>query len=143
MPAYDAHAKSSFKLRGMLLWTINDFPAFGNLSGMSTKGKYACPSCHMDTWSHRLVNGHKYCYMGHRRFLPTRHSWKSNAKSFDGQKERHSAPKALSGDDIMRQYLRYSTNYDIFMLVSYLVNLKVNYYTICYSMPYLVLHYRV
>lgn len=39
--------------------------------------------------------------------------------------------------------IRYSTNYDIFMLVSYLVNLKVNYYTICYSMPYLLLLYRV
>ncbi len=99
--ANDASSKETFNLRAALLWTINDFPAFGNLSGMSTKGKYACPSCHTETCYHRLVNGHKYCYTGHRRFLPRRHAWKNNDASFDGQKEKRSAPKPLSEDDII------------------------------------------
>lgn len=46
---YDAHAKSNFTLRASVMWTINDFPAYGNLSGWSTKGKLACPCCHKDT----------------------------------------------------------------------------------------------
>nr|XP_015619500.1 uncharacterized protein LOC107279728 [Oryza sativa Japonica Group] len=75
--------------------------------GISTKGKYACPSCHTETCYHRLVNGHKYCYMGHRRFLPRRHVWRNNDASFDGQKEKRSAPKPLSEDDIISQYEKF------------------------------------
>ncbi|XP_049385806.1 uncharacterized protein LOC125849897 [Solanum stenotomum] len=33
---YDAHTKSNFLMRVALMWTINDFPAYGNLSGWST-----------------------------------------------------------------------------------------------------------
>uniref|UniRef100_A0A9I9ELI6 Uncharacterized protein n=1 Tax=Cucumis melo TaxID=3656 RepID=A0A9I9ELI6_CUCME len=34
-----------FNLRSVLLWTINDFPAYGNLSGCCVKGYKACPIC--------------------------------------------------------------------------------------------------
>ncbi|KAE8725780.1 hypothetical protein F3Y22_tig00008145pilonHSYRG00058 [Hibiscus syriacus] len=34
---YDAYKKEYFNLRAILLWTINDFPAYGNLSGCVTK----------------------------------------------------------------------------------------------------------
>lgn len=37
--AYDAFTKSVFNLKAVLMWIINDFPAYGNLSGYSTKGK--------------------------------------------------------------------------------------------------------
>lgn len=40
---YDAFKKQNFHLRAALLWTINDFPAYGMLSGWSIKGKLACP----------------------------------------------------------------------------------------------------
>ncbi|XP_020258143.1 uncharacterized protein LOC109834511 [Asparagus officinalis] len=43
--AYDAFSKSTFNLKTMLMWTINDFPAYGNLAGCSTKGRKACPIC--------------------------------------------------------------------------------------------------
>lgn len=46
---YDAHSKSNFMMRTAIMWTINDFPAYENLSGWSTKGKLACPYCHKDT----------------------------------------------------------------------------------------------
>jgi len=36
---YDAYANEIFKLRGIILFTINDFPAYGNLSGYINKGK--------------------------------------------------------------------------------------------------------
>ncbi|XP_042980250.1 uncharacterized protein LOC122310441 [Carya illinoinensis] len=46
---YDAKATETFRLHAALMWTINDFPAYGNLSGWSTKGKMACPSCEQET----------------------------------------------------------------------------------------------
>lgn len=48
---YDAFTKSTFNLKALLLWTINDFPAYGNLSGYSTHGRKACPVCGVQTSS--------------------------------------------------------------------------------------------
>ncbi|KAI5328109.1 hypothetical protein L3X38_027505 [Prunus dulcis] len=49
---YDAHIGEYFTLRGVLLWTVNDFPAYGNLYGCVVKGYKACPICGDDTPSH-------------------------------------------------------------------------------------------
>ena len=68
LQTYDANAKNSFKLQAALLWTINDFPAYGMLSGWSVRGKFACPTCGFGTCSKWLENGGKYCFMGHRSF---------------------------------------------------------------------------
>ncbi|RVW24553.1 hypothetical protein CK203_090862 [Vitis vinifera] len=51
--AYDAYQREVFTLRAVLLWTINDFPAYGNLSGCTVKGYFACPICGSETYSHR------------------------------------------------------------------------------------------
>ena len=45
MYTYDAYKKKYFNLRSVLLWTINDFLAYGDLSECVTKGYYACPKC--------------------------------------------------------------------------------------------------
>ncbi|XP_026452382.1 uncharacterized protein LOC113352830 [Papaver somniferum] len=39
---FDADSKEVFQLHVALLWTINDFPAYGNLYGWSTHGYLAC-----------------------------------------------------------------------------------------------------
>lgn len=65
---FDASSRKEFHLRAALLWTINDFPALAYLSGWSTGGTYACPSCGPATKSFRLKHGKKSCYMGHRRW---------------------------------------------------------------------------
>ncbi|CAL2271951.1 unnamed protein product [Prunus armeniaca] len=70
---YDASKNKMFKLLDALLRTISYFPAYANLSGWSTKGAKACPCCNKDTRSVWLTNRRKYCYMGHRPFLPTSH----------------------------------------------------------------------
>ncbi|KAL6313164.1 hypothetical protein AAG906_016741 [Vitis piasezkii] len=93
---YDASTKQNFCMRAAILWTINDFPAYANLSGWSTKGKFACPICNKDCSSYRLQNGRKWCYMGHRRFLPIDHRFRRDKKSFDGNEEHRAAPKHLS-----------------------------------------------
>ncbi|XP_055961889.1 uncharacterized protein LOC130015557 [Mercurialis annua] len=100
---FDASTHTNFQLHASLLWTINDFPAYANLSGWSTKGKLASPCCNKETCSKRLYNGNKQCYMGHRRYLPRKHKWRNDKTSFDGTTELRSSPILLSGSDVLAQ----------------------------------------
>lgn len=63
---YDAFSKTLFNLKAILLWTINDFSAYGNLAGCCVKGKKACPLCGVNTHSRWLNHSRKIVYMGHR-----------------------------------------------------------------------------
>lgn len=101
VPTYDKSTETMFSLRAAVMWTINDFPAYGNLSGWSTKGYMACPTCNKDITS--AWHSGKVCYMGHRRWLPGDHKWRHSKEAFDGKKEMGVKPKELSGDDILRQ----------------------------------------
>ncbi|XP_058775718.1 uncharacterized protein LOC131649992 [Vicia villosa] len=101
---YDVSSSSNFQLHAALLWTINDFPAYGMLSGWSTKGSLACPCCNKETISCHLKYSFKQCYMGHRRFLPTNHPWRNNKSSFDNTKEVRHAPQPLTGDEVIAQH---------------------------------------
>ncbi|XP_077251807.1 uncharacterized protein LOC143891036 [Tasmannia lanceolata] len=96
LQTYDASRQETFHMHASLLWTISDFPAYANLSGWSTKGKLACPSCNKDTCSLRLKHGRKFCYMGHQRFLEANHIFRSDKSSFNGTKEKRLAPIPLS-----------------------------------------------
>ena len=73
---YDAFKNERFTLRAILLWTINDFPAYGNLSGSIVKGYNACPICLDKTKPTRLKHGGKMAYIGHRRFLGRHHPYR-------------------------------------------------------------------
>jgi hypothetical protein len=90
---YDALTQQTFKLHVALLWTINIFPAFANLSGWSTKRKLGCPVCNKDTTYKWLKYGGNVCYMGHRCFLPQSHVWRKNKSLFDGTEEHRMKPK--------------------------------------------------
>ncbi|KAJ9542915.1 hypothetical protein OSB04_029421 [Centaurea solstitialis] len=57
---YDAYINESFRLRAMVFCTINDFPAYRNLSGYSTKAAKACPICEDDTYSLRTYPSHDH-----------------------------------------------------------------------------------
>ncbi|XP_071925283.1 uncharacterized protein [Coffea arabica] len=103
---YDAFREEKFMLRAALLWTINDFPAYGYLLGWSTKGYKACPVCLDETTSLYLNNGHKCCYMGHRHFLPIDHKWRREKKQFNGEREHRQPPRTLSGEEVLQQLLR-------------------------------------
>lgn len=98
---YDASARKKFSLRAALLWTLNDFPALAYLYGWSTGGKYACPSCATLTKSFRLKKGGKFCYMGHRRWLPPDHKYRELGSQFDGTEEKEIAPKTLNGTSVL------------------------------------------
>ncbi|KAL0548992.1 hypothetical protein IC582_013471 [Cucumis melo] len=97
---YDANQEEIFSLRVALLWTINDFPAYENLSGYSVKGYKACPICGDKTSAIRLKYGKKMTYLGHRRFLTRSHPYRRQEKSFNGEKELKTISKPLSGEAI-------------------------------------------
>ncbi|CAL2230853.1 unnamed protein product [Prunus armeniaca] len=98
---YDAHNGEYFTLRAALMWTINDFPAYGNLSGCVVKGYKACPICGDDTPSHRLKNGHKICYIGHRKWLPINHPYRRQRAAFNGKPEYVMPPEPLTGEEVL------------------------------------------
>ncbi|KAI5324340.1 hypothetical protein L3X38_033413 [Prunus dulcis] len=83
------------------MWTINDFPAYGNLSGCVVKRYKACPICGDDTPSHRLKNGHKICYIGHRKWLPINHPYRRQRAAFNGKPEYGIPPEPLTGEEVL------------------------------------------
>ncbi|XP_004289417.1 PREDICTED: uncharacterized protein LOC101293531 [Fragaria vesca subsp. vesca] len=85
------------------MWTINDFPGYGYMSGWCTQGRLACPCCASETPSHRLKNGKRQCYMRNCRFLAPDHKWRKQRKAFDNTKEMKYAPKRQSGQEIVDQ----------------------------------------
>ena len=97
---YDALKGEYFQLRAAVLWTITDFPGLGYASGYVTAGEAACPDCHSYTCSHRLGNGSKTCYMGHRRFLDEKHPFRFDVHKFGSTKFRQ-APAPLSGEEVL------------------------------------------
>ncbi|KAI5322427.1 hypothetical protein L3X38_031499 [Prunus dulcis] len=98
---YDAHNGEYFTLGAALMWTINDFPAYGNLSGCVVKGYKACPICGDDTPSHRLKNGHKICYIGHRKWLPINHPYRRQRAACNGKPEYGIPPEPLTREEVL------------------------------------------
>jgi len=100
---YDISRKQNFVMRAALMWTINDFPAYGMVYGWSTHGKLACPYCIENNKAFTLTNWGKasffYC---HRRFLPPNHRYRKNRKDFFvGRVEKDVAPPRLSGEELL------------------------------------------
>lgn len=100
---FDSYKKEYFILRAVLFWTINDFPAYGNLSGSIVKGYNGCPVCLEHTKPHRLFNGNKLSYQRHRRFLPRYHPYRKQADAFDATVEVETAPIPLSGEEVLQR----------------------------------------
>ena len=77
---FDVSSKELFQLHAALLWTINDFPTYGDISGCSTKGALAFPPCNYNSQSCWLRYGKKFSYIGHRRFLDSDHKFRRKKK---------------------------------------------------------------
>jgi len=105
VPTYDALTRKSFDLHAVVLWCIHDYPALSTLSGRVTRGYYACVRCDKNPCSRRLRN--KICYIGHRRFLPSDHVWRTK-KFFDGQTEEREQPEEFTMDELNEQLVRVS-----------------------------------
>ena len=65
---YDANVGQTFLLRAMIFCTVNDFPAYGNLSRYGVKGHHACPIFEQNMSFIQLKHGKKTVYTRHRDF---------------------------------------------------------------------------
>ncbi|XP_054785879.1 uncharacterized protein LOC129292331 [Prosopis cineraria] len=99
---YDSYKKQNFYMRASLLWTINDFPAYGMLSGWSTRGILSCPICMEYSKSFFLEKGKKVTFFDcHRQFLPLQHPFRRDKKSFyKGCDEKSPISQRFSSDDL-------------------------------------------
>nr|XP_021861027.1 uncharacterized protein LOC110800050 [Spinacia oleracea] len=108
---FDAHTNSSFTLRAMVFCTINDFPAYGNLSGYKTKGEQAFPICEEDmkpTWLH---NFKKNVYPDFRKHLSRYHPYRKKKKEFNGFTEERVARTPLTGSQVYERIKNVQTKY--------------------------------
>uniref|UniRef100_A0A1J3JNP1 Transposase-associated domain-containing protein n=1 Tax=Noccaea caerulescens TaxID=107243 RepID=A0A1J3JNP1_NOCCA len=108
---YDAFSKNTFTLKAILLWTISDFPAYGNLDGCKVKGKMACPLCGKNTDSMWLKFGRKHVYMCHRKGLPPTHRFRVKKTWFDGKVEHGRKSRILTGRDISKNLKNFKNNF--------------------------------
>ncbi|KAL6210819.1 hypothetical protein ACLB2K_016051 [Fragaria x ananassa] len=104
---YDAVRGEYFKLRAVLFWTINDFPAYGNLSGSIVKGYNAYPVCVDETKPYRLKHSKKIVFMRNRRHLPRHHPYRKQSAAFDNTVENDVAPIPLSGEEVLSRVKGY------------------------------------
>ena len=107
--AVDASAESvnrNFKLKAILMWCIDDFPAYGLVSGQVTKGYRGCPECGPSVTTRRSAVLTKNVYLGHRRFLNRTHPYRRLQRAFDGSQDTRPPPTQLSGTDIVRYATR-------------------------------------
>jgi len=96
---YDISRKKNFIMRASLMWTINDFPAYGMLSGWGTQGKLACPHCMEHSKAFTLENGGNCWFDSHRKFLPSDHAFRKNKKAFlKGKVETDGPPTTMTSD---------------------------------------------
>lgn len=112
VPIYDSLNKSTFTLKVILMWTINDFPAYGNLAGCTTKGELACPIYGPNVCSEWLADSKRqyieviddFCIRDMNGVL--RKDW------FDGNEETRRPPKPLTGEDILLAVNNVKKNWD-------------------------------
>ena len=97
-----------FHLRGILMWTISDYPALGLISGLSTHGYKACVECGPETEARsaktgnklnedQKAKGRKIVYGGRRRWTRRHHPYRSDL-SFNGKVERRDTPVRMTGE---------------------------------------------
>ena len=105
VPTVDASMQNEgrlFVLRVILLWTVNDFPAYGLISGQQTKGYRGCPVCVTQTCAIHSNVLKKILYLGNRRWLPVDHRFRRARVAFDGNADMRPAPVRPLGHDILR-----------------------------------------
>lgn len=90
---------ATFNLRAVVMWTLQDFPAYGLLSGLTTKGFKGCPVCGPHTASRRSKILRKIVYCNcHRKYLPEDHYFRGAHDAFDGVECRDLEEAPLTGN---------------------------------------------
>jgi len=99
---HDISRKQNFVMRATLMWTINDFPSYGMVSGWSTYRKLACPYCMKKNKAFTLTNGGKASFftvtvVSCHRITGTK---KNRKNFFIDRVEKDVAPPHLSSEEL-------------------------------------------
>ena len=86
-----------FRMRGLLMWTIHDFPAYTLISGQTGKGYAGCPICGEGTFGEHSRQAQKTVFLGNRRWLRHNHRWRAARAAFNGHTNHDEAPPRRSG----------------------------------------------
>ncbi len=65
---------------------------YGYISGLQTKGYAACPVCGDNLQAEYSEHLRKCVYMGHAKFLPEDHDWRSDPELHTGEDQRNTTP---------------------------------------------------
>jgi len=87
----------NFKMRGMLIWAIHDYPAYTLISGQSGEEYADCPMCGEGTSAEHSKEAQKTIFLGNRRWLSRNHCWRAARAAFNGHPNHDAAPPRQSG----------------------------------------------
>jgi len=76
-----------FTLRALLMWTVNDFPAYSSLFGQQVHGYKGCQVCGLETCAKHATLLGKMIYLGSRKYLPEDHIFCRARASFNNEQE--------------------------------------------------------
>ena len=96
------YANEMFTLRTMILCTMNDYPAYRNLSGYETRGKQPCPIC-IEYMKSTHLKVCKHIYIPTRRLLGRDHPYRFKKHTFNGTVEEEVARRPLTGIEVYNQ----------------------------------------
>ncbi|BBN68282.1 hypothetical protein Prudu_362S000100, partial [Prunus dulcis] len=94
-------------------WKLVDdkWPEFGkepknlrlalSYDGFNLRRYKAFPICSDDRPSHKLKNGYKICYIGHRKWLPINHPYRRQRAAFNGKPKYGTPPEPLNGEEVL------------------------------------------
>lgn len=74
---FDAYKQHNYSLCAVVLWTINDHPALGTLSGCPYSIYKGCALFGEETEYIRLTDSNKQSYVGHIHYLQYKHPFRS------------------------------------------------------------------
>lgn len=136
----DVSLQQNIIMKACLIWTINDFPAYGMMSGWMIMGKLACPICMDRSKTFTLINGHKTSFFDcHRQFLPTDHCYRRNKKDFKERHDETSLPrKRLNGEELWERvtHLPSVTGFPYDTMLGYGVSHNWTKKSIFWELPY-------
>jgi hypothetical protein len=100
-----------FNLRGILMWTISDYPALGLISGLCTHGYKACVVCGHEIEARSAKTGNKLddnqkvkdkkiVFGRGRRWTRRHHPYRVDL-SFNGKVERRDRPVSMTGEQTL------------------------------------------
>jgi hypothetical protein len=103
-PAYNVSKDAGhreFNLRGMLLWTIYNYPGYSAVGGFAHQGYARCPYCGSSLGAEHFVELGKQTYGGTRRWLDPNHAYRRVGMKdhFNKLVEDHDRPNIVSVEE--------------------------------------------